>query len=234
MAQILFERRVDAWFSYAGRTQSPKPQPIPTRTGGFGGVQGMTNWLQKNAISHVIDATHPFATVISDNTVQACKRAGVALCALERPRWQASARDRWQQVPDIQAAAHALPHKASRIFLAIGKQHLDAFAEHEQHHYLLRLVDPPLDSLPLASTTAVIARGPFTEDQDLALLRQHSIQWVVARNSGGSGARSKLDAAANLQLPVIMIDRPRLPARAVVHTPTDVLTWLAHATARGV
>ena len=216
-------------FSYAGRTDAPVAQPLLVRVGGFGGVEGLRDWLRRERITHVVDATHPFAAQMSRNAVAACAGAGVPLVALERPAWVAGAGDDWRHVADVEAAVAALPDNPARVFLAIGKQTLAPFAARPQHHYLLRLVDPPEGPLPLPRTTAVIARGPFDAAGDIALMRDHSITHVVAKNAGGAGAEAKLVAARTLGLPVILIDRPVLPARTVKATVEGVMDWLDHA-----
>ncbi|PTM80079.1 precorrin-6A reductase [Cereibacter johrii] len=233
MARALAEAGLPAVFSYAGRTAAPVAQPLPLRVGGFGGVEGLAAYIRVQAITHVIDATHPFAAQMSRNAVEACAATGTALVALERAPWAAGPGDRWLRVPSIEAAAEALPEAPARVFLAIGRQHLAAFAGRAQHHYLLRLVDPP-DALPLPLAEAIIARGPFTLAEDLALLRRHEIHWIVAKNAGGEGARAKLDAARELGLPVVLIDRPAIPPRPRLETPEAVLGWLAHPADLGV
>ncbi|MEL5876876.1 cobalt-precorrin-6A reductase [Cereibacter sphaeroides] len=233
MARALAEAGLPAVFSYAGRTAAPVAQPLPLRVGGFGGTEGLAAYIQDQRITHVIDATHPFAAQISRNAVEACAATGTALVALERAPWAAGPGDRWIRVPSIEAAAEALPEAPARVFLAIGRQHLSAFAGRAQHHYLLRLVDPP-DALPLPRAEAIVARGPFTLAEDLALLRRHEIQWIVAKNAGGEGARAKLDAARELGLPVVLIDRPAIPPRPRLETPEAVLGWLAHPADLGV
>ncbi|MGO4853924.1 cobalt-precorrin-6A reductase [Phaeovulum sp. W22_SRMD_FR3] len=230
MARALAEAGIEAVFSYAGRTGAPRAQPLLTRVGGFGGVAGLVAYLRAEGISHVIDATHPFAAGMSRNAIAACAETGVPLIALERAPWAAGEGDDWTHVPDIPAAAAALPVEAERVFLAIGRMHLADFAGQPQHHYLLRLVDAPEGPLPLPQAEAVIASGPFTLEEDLALLRGHRIQRIVAKNAGGVGARAKLDAARALGLPVLLIDRPALPARATAETGDAVLHWLAHTT----
>ncbi|MFV0294496.1 MAG: cobalt-precorrin-6A reductase [Hyphomicrobiaceae bacterium] len=228
LAAALAARGDAAVYSYAGRTGTPKAQPLPTRIGGFGGVQGLIAYLRQEAITHVIDATHPFAATMSANAVAACAVAGVALGAFERPPWCAQPRDRWMHVPDVAAACRGLPDRPARIFLAIGRQHLAAFSVRSEHVYLLRLVDPPDEKLPLPHTHVVVARGPFTCEADMDLLRAHRIELVVTRNAGGKGAWSKLAAARALGLPVIMIDRPDLPPRPTWATVREVLDWLDH------
>lgn len=217
---------VDAVFSYAGRTNAPVAQPLPTRIGGFGGVAGLTEYLTASGISHVIDATHPFAAQISGNAVAACALAGVSLAAFERAPWAPEPGDTWTEVPDVAAAVAALPVAPTRVFLAIGKQHLAAFATRQEHFYLLRLIDPPAVPPPFDRFAAVVGRGPFTRAADIALLREHGVTHVVAKNSGGSGARAKLDAARALGLPVILIARPAVPARRVLRNVDAVVAWL--------
>jgi precorrin-6A/cobalt-precorrin-6A reductase len=223
MASALARAGLDAVFSYAGRTAAPVAQPLPTRVGGFGGVQGLADYLRAQGITHVIDATHPFAAQMSAHAVAACARTGVALVALEREPWQVAPGDQWHHVADMAGAVAALPVRPARVFLAIGRQNLDAFAE-LGHHYLLRLVDPLPHSLPRA--TVVIDRGPFSVEGDRALMQAHAITHVVAKNAGGNGASAKLAAARLLGLPVILIERPFVPARAICRSVQAVMEWL--------
>ena len=217
-----------AVFSYAGRTARPAAQPLPCRVGGFGGVAGLVDYLRREGVSHVIDATHPFAAQMSGNAVAGCAAAGVALCALERPAWRAQPGDSWRHVADMAGAVDALPEAGARVFLAIGKQQLAEFAAKPANRYLLRLVDPPEGPLALPDATVVIARGPFTAAADAALMRAHGITHVVAKNAGGTGAEAKLIAARTLGVPVVMIDRPQIPARRVLGTIEAVMRWLDH------
>lgn len=228
LAVALATAQVDAIFSYAGRTESPLTQPLPMRIGGFGGVEGLSAWLQQQRITHVVDATHPFAAQMSRNAVAACAATGTRLLALERPAWQAQPGDRWQLVPDMAGAASALPEAPARVFLAIGRQHLAPFLACTHHWFLLRLVDASV-ALPAERGHIVLARGPFNEAADTALLQAHRITHVVAKNSGGSGAEAKLRAARALGLPVILIDRPSIPLRPTVGRVDAVLRWLAGA-----
>ncbi len=204
------------------------------RVGGFGGVGRLANYLRAEEITHLIDATHPFAAQISSNAVAAAAEVGMPLLAFEREAWRPVQGDDWRMVADTEAAVGALPRDAARVFLAIGKQNLLPFRDKPQHHYLLRLVDPPEGPLPLPDAEAVIARGPFFEDDDLRLLTEYRIGWVVAKNSGGSGAEAKLRAARKLGLPVVMIDRPKPPERPVARSVDAVMRWLSHPARLGV
>lgn len=226
MASALAKAGLEAVYSYAGRTEAPMGQPIHMRVGGFGGVDGLRAYLAGQAISHVIDATHPFAAQMSSNAVAACAAEAVPLIALERAPWLPGEGDRWTPVADIPAAVAALDGPPQRVFLAIGRQHVDAFAAQPQHSYLLRLVDAPTGPLPLPQAKIVVARGPFDVAADSALLRDHGTEIVVAKNAGGKGAVAKIAAARALGLPVIMIDRPQVPARRIARSLAEVMAWL--------
>jgi precorrin-6A/cobalt-precorrin-6A reductase len=228
LAGALARGGIDAIYSYAGRTKIPLPHELPTRTGGFGGADGLADFVRRESITHVIDATHPFAAEMSRHAVMACTAAKIPLIALERAPWAREASDNWIDVSDIAAAVAALPEKAARVFLAIGRQHIAPFATKPQHTYTLRFVDAPDGALPLPEAKVIVARGPFSLESELELMRSRGIEWIVARNSGGTGARAKIDAARALSRPVIMIARPELPERPRVQSVDDVLAWLGH------
>ncbi|WP_375161052.1 cobalt-precorrin-6A reductase [Bradyrhizobium sp. RDT46] len=223
---------LDAIYSYGGRTRTPADQPLPTRIGGFGGVSGLADYIRREGVTHVIDATHPFAAEMSRNAVVACAETSTPLIALERAPWARASGDNWIDVADINTAVAALPEAPANVFLAIGRQHIAPFATKPQHSYTLRFVDPPEAPLPFAADV-IVSRGPFTLDSELEMLRSRGIAWIVARNSGGDGARAKIDAARTLALPVVMISRPALPERRRVESVADVMQWLGHSTRLG-
>lgn len=227
LARLLADGRVPAVFSYAGRTEAPIPQPLPMRTGGFGGVDGLADYLKAEGITQVIDATHPFAAGMSRNAVAACAQAGVPLLAVERRPWAEEPGDRWHHVPDYQGAAALLPPERTSIFLAIGRQNVAAFAG-LPHRFLLRFAEfDARQSVPL-NASLIVERGPFDYEQELRLLRSHRVRWMVTKNAGGSAARAKIDAARRLQVEVVMIDRPALPPRETVETAAQAMEWLSH------
>jgi precorrin-6A/cobalt-precorrin-6A reductase len=234
---LAHDPRIDAVLSYAGRTENPTPPPIAYRVGGFGGVDGLVDYLRAERIDRVIDATHPFAAQMSAHAVQACARAGIALLALERAPWQRQSGDNWIEVENIADAIAALGASPRRVFLGIGRQNLDAFAAQPQHTYLVRLVDPPRAPLPLPKVEVIVGRGPFERGSDRAMLQRFGAELVVAKNAGGEAAVAKIEAARDLGLPVVMIRRPAIPPRPTADSVADVLRWLDHApapTERGV
>jgi precorrin-6A/cobalt-precorrin-6A reductase len=228
LAEAAARLRLDAIYSYAGRTQAPVAQSLPTRIGGFGGADGLADYIRTERITHIVDATHPFAAEMSRNAVAACAMTGTALIALERAPWQRSPGDNWIEVEDVAAAAAALPEQRARVFLAIGRQHLAPFAARPQHAYTLRFADAPDAALPLPDASVIVSRGPFALAGDLDLMRSRGIEWIVARNAGGTGAFAKIEAARQLGLPVVMIARPVLPERQGTQSIDDVLAWLGH------
>jgi precorrin-6A/cobalt-precorrin-6A reductase len=224
---------LDAIYSYAGRTQVPVNQPLPTRIGGFGGADGLADAIRHEGFTHVVDATHPFATEISRNAVTACAATATPLVALERQPWIKAPGDIWIEVADIASAVTALPEEPARVFLAIGRQHIAPFAARPQHAYTLRFIDAAGRPLPLPDANLIVSRGPFTLAGELDMMRARRIERIVARNSGGAGARAKIDAARELGLPVVMIKRPELPDRLRMESVAEVMHWLGHRACLG-
>ena len=214
--------------SFAGRVERPVRQPLPQRVGGFGGVPGLVEYLRQEAITHVIDATHPFAAQMSRNAVLACAEAGVPLVAFTRAPWEPVNSDTWVHVSDTASAVRALQRAAETVLLAVGRQSLPDFAPNPQHRYILRLVDPPSTPPPFPDYEVIVSRGPFTEGGDRALMAEYGVTLVVSKNSGGTGAYAKIAAARALNLPVIMIARPHMPPRDEMFSVEAVLHWIAH------
>ncbi len=224
---------LDAIYSYAGRTRAPISQSLPSRVGGFGGANGLAEYVRREGITHVVDATHPFAAEISSNAVAACEATGTPLIALERAPWAKAAGDNWIEVADITSAAAALPENRARVFLAIGRRHIAAFSIKPQHTYTLRFVDPPDGPLPFPDVDVIVSRGPFNLAGELEMMRARGIEWIVARNSGGTGARAKIDAARELGLRIVMLTRPELPERPRAESVAEVMQWLGHRACLG-
>jgi precorrin-6A/cobalt-precorrin-6A reductase len=191
-------------------------------------MAGLTDYLRDHRVTHLVDATHPFAATMSRHAVEAARLVGVAHVAVTRRAWEPVAGDRWTRVADIDGAVAALAGQARRVMLALGRMHVEAFAAQPHHHYLLRFVDAPEQPPGLPHHTLIVDRGPFTVMGDSQLMQAHAIDLVVCKNAGGSGADAKLIAARALGLPVLMIDRPAVPGRTECYRPEDVLAWLGH------
>ncbi len=224
--------------SLAGRTASPAAQPVPIRVGGFGGAAGLADYLAAERIDALIDATHPYANLISANAVIAARRNGVPLIALQRPPWIKVSGDLWIEVSDVREAVRSIGQTPRRAFIALGRNELAPFRDAPQHYYLIRSVDPVDPPLPLPHVGYVTGRGPFSEADDRGLMTEHRIDVVVAKNSGGPATYGKIAAARALGIDVIMLRRPVASDGAAVETIEDIIAWLDHAltsaTARGV
>lgn len=224
--------------SLAGRTESPVPQGVPTRSGGFGGVEGLAAYLRREQINLLIDATHPYAANISRNAAEAARLADVPIFALRRPAWEPAAGDRWALVADAAEAVKALGPEPRKVFLALGRQEIAEFASAPQHAYVIRSVDPVEPPLDVPDATYILARGPFAEADELELLKTHRVDAIVAKNSGGSATYGKIAAARKLGIEVILFRRPVLPdvpaAARVEELLEKVDHWLGPAEKRGV
>jgi precorrin-6A/cobalt-precorrin-6A reductase len=236
-ARVLAQRvagdaALQATLSLAGRTRNPWLPPIPFRIGGFGGVDGLRDYLAAETIEAVIDATHPFAVQMSENARLACAAARLPLAVLTRLEWQAQPGDRWIVVDDIEAAVEALGDAPRRVLLTHGRLGLAAFARRPQHDYLVRTIDRPDDIELLPKHRLILERGPFDTASELQLLRDERINVIVSKNSGGVATYPKIEAARELGLAVVMIRRPHSDAVAELFDIESVMAWLAtHRTA---
>jgi precorrin-6A/cobalt-precorrin-6A reductase len=207
-AQLAQTPEIAATLSLAGRTSAPIATHLPTRVGGFGGVEGLKRYIVEERIERVVDATHPFAERISANARAACAALGVPLAVLQRAPWERRPGDRWIEVSDNAQAAAALGEPPRRVFLTIGRLGVRAFQAAPQHHYLLRSIEPPApDELP-PETKIVLARGPFAVGEEIALMRDERIDVVVTKNSGGPLTYAKIEAARALGLGVVVVAPP--------------------------
>lgn len=195
--------------SLAGRTRSPRPQPIATRIGGFGGAAGLVRWIRDHRVSVLVIATHPFAAHMPMHALQAGKMTGIAVVRLLRPAWSATAGGEWIRCSSLVEAAQQLGKRPQRVFLPIGRQSVASFAAFPQHTYIVRSIEP-LNGISLPHLHTLQARGPFSQRQEEALMTHWRITRMVCKNSGGQSMAAKLCAARALGIPVIMVERPAL------------------------
>jgi precorrin-6A/cobalt-precorrin-6A reductase len=212
--------------SLAGRVREPALPAGEVRVGGFGGPEALAAWLRAERVAAVVDATHPFADQITASAVAATRAAGVPLLVLRRPGWRPEPGDDWRWVPSLAGAAEAVAGLGERVFLAVGRQGLAAFAGLDGHWFLVRTVEAPQPPVP-RRVHLLRDRGPYTVDGELELLRTHRIDALVTKDSGGEATAAKLVAARRLRLPVVIVRRPPAPAVPHVATVDAALAWLA-------
>ncbi len=225
LAALLVAQGADVLSSLAGRVRAPRLPDGRVRVGGFGGAGGLAAFLREEGITHLIDATHPFAEGISANAALAAASARVPRLVLRRPPWEAEAQ--WRPVADItEAAAAVRDWPGDGVFLTTGRRDLAAFAADDRHRFLVRTVDPPAGAVPRAMTL-ILDRGPYTVEGETALLRDHRIGLLVTKNSGGPMTAAKLRAANDLGVQVVMVRRPPLPpGSTVVATVPEAQHWI--------
>jgi precorrin-6A/cobalt-precorrin-6A reductase len=227
LARRIAERRdLDPMLSLAGRTRNPVPPPIPFRVGGFGGIDGLKHYLTESRTDAVIDATHPFAAQMSRHAAAACGELALPLAVLTRPPWRSQDGDRWTNVGDVAAAVQALGERVRIVFLTVGSLQLAAFAGAPQHRYIVRTIDAPAAIGSLPSHRLILARGPFSVEDEIALMRQERVDVLVTKNSGGSATEAKLAAARALGIEVVMVERPAADAARVFATVEAILAWI--------
>jgi len=188
-------------------------------------VVGLTAYLAEEQINAVIDATHPFAAKISRNVEAACAHLQLPLIVFARPPWVPQQGDHWHDVPDIESAAAFVGSRNGRVFLAIGRQELAAFSRCRDAWFLIRAIDPPHEPLP-PHAKIILERGPFDLPHELQLLRDHAIDYIVSKNSGGPATYAKIEAARTAGIPVVMIHRPLKHSVPTVERIEDVLSAL--------
>jgi precorrin-6A/cobalt-precorrin-6A reductase len=177
------------------------------RTHRLGGAEGLKGYAA------IVDATHPFATNISANAT----RAGVPLLRLERPPYARQPGDRWTYADGFSG----IPHDA-RVFLTTGHHELGQLEDHPAFFVVRALTRPP--TLPRRHHL-VLAKGPFSLENELDLIDTHRLDLLVTKDSGGPDA--KLRAANQRRLPVILIRRPHKPPAPTATTVDEALRWLA-------
>ncbi|MEV6272052.1 cobalt-precorrin-6A reductase [Kribbella sp. NPDC051936] len=218
---------VEVVSSLAGRTSDARLPVGEVRVGGFGGASGLAAWLREHPVDAVVDATHPFAATMTANALTATREVGTPLVVLRRPGWTPGPGDNWHWADSTSAAASLLPRIGTRAFLTIGRQGLDAFAS-AGLWMLARCVDPP-DPRP-AWCELILARGPFALADEQAILRDHRIDVLVTKDSGGPATAAKLTATRELGIPVVVIRRPPLPVgHEAVETVEDAVQWVIRA-----
>ena len=216
---------VDVISSLAGRVPDPALPVGPVRIGGFGGVDGLRNWLQEQSIDAVVDATHPFAATMTAHAADVCGELRIPHLVLARPAWDPGAAV--VVASDTEAAEAVSRQRYSRIFLTTGRSGVRAFASSGAWFLIRAVTEPEAATLP-RHHQLLLSRGPYRYEDELALLRDYRIDALVTKNSGGDMTRAKLDAAVALDIPVVMVKRPQLPAGVnAVATVGEAAEWVA-------
>ncbi|PHX43540.1 cobalt-precorrin-6X reductase [Pseudomonas sp. NZIPFR-PS5] len=195
-------------YSLAGVGRVPTDLRCEVRVGGFGGAEGLANFVQQTGIDLILDATHPYAAQMSQNAVTAAKLTGVPCWALRRPAWQAGPDDDWREVADWAELIAALTPFQRPLF-TLGREPLQHLHEIPAHQFwTLRA----LDIYPGNERCEVIgARGPFRLEDERELFETRNIDVLISKNSGSTATEPKLEVARERGVPVLVLKRPMLP-----------------------
>jgi len=194
-------------YSLAGVGRVPTDLTCQVRVGGYGGSEGLAQFVRAERISLILDATHPYAARISRNAAEAARACGVPCWALRRPAWQPQPGDDWREVADWAELVEALkPFK--RPLFTLGReplQHLDEIPADQ--FWTLRA----LDVYPGNERCEVIgARGPFLIEDERTLFEERRIDVLISKNSGSTATEPKLEVARERGVPVLVLKRPML------------------------
>ncbi|TWE06618.1 precorrin-6A reductase [Pseudomonas sp. AG1028] len=196
-------------YSLAGLGKVPEDLACQVCVGGFGGAEGLAEFIHREGITLLVDATHPYAAQISHNAARAAQQAGVPCWALRRPGWTASPGDDWREVFDWSSLIAALAPFRRPLF-TLGREPLEHLHEIPAHqHWTVRC----LQGQPAGEQAEVIgARGPFSLEDERALLARLNCDVLVSKNSGSAATEHKLQVARERGVPVLVLQRPALPA----------------------
>ncbi len=212
--------------SLAGRTKNPAALPGRVERGGFGGIQGLKTFIETEGIDLLIDATHPFAEVISNNGYVACADTNTRRMALVRPEWSLPPDAKWFEVDDFSAASAAVDATSKRCFLTIGIRGLESFSALKGVWFLTRLIEQPTKPLPLTNCKTIIARPPHTMESERQLINDHQIDCLVSKHAGGPATEAKILAALDANISIILIRRPKQLSGNWTESIEDCIAWI--------
>ena len=205
--------------------KGPTPPPLPFDLMERPQAEGLAA-LAEGARA-IVDASHGFDQQLTEAGQRAAAALGLPIINFSRPPWDAGENPLWQTAADVRSAMALVPSGA-RVFAATGWGSLPQCAAFPGDRLLLRQTHrhdrvPPFDFVEL-----VFGEAPFTPESEAELFQALSVDLLMCRNLGGRASRPKLDAAAQLGLPVVLIDRPPLPEGLhTVQKTADVLDWVA-------
>ena len=239
--------------SLAGVTAYPKLPAGEVRIGGFADTYstvgkpgrnsklGLQKYLLQEKISLLVNATHPYATQISENAAAVATKLGLPYFRLTRPPWVKHSQDQWIEVPNLSAAITYLNSgflktnsRLSKqiIFLTTGNRGIDLFQQCRKCYFVVRTLELP-ESVESGSgnstwenATYLKARGPFSLENELRLFQQHGINLLITKNSGGDSTYAKIVAARELKIPVLMVARPEMNSADQCWKVDQVMDWI--------
>ena len=218
LAEVLSGKNIECIVCVAteyGNEIMPELCGITKRTGRLDATQ-MVQLISEEKIETVIDATHPFATVVSENIKQACDLLKVKYLRLKRDTSAGMYRDDITVFSDSKSCAKALEETRGNILLTTGSKELPVYCENEQVKERLYVrVLPGQESMSICAAqdinkSHIIAmQGPFSQKLNEALIEQFDIKYLVTKESGRvGGLDEKILAAKNCGIDTYLIGSP--------------------------
>ena len=173
----------------------------------------MEDYLRRGRFTHVVDATHPYAHLVTASIAQACRNTGLPLLRLVR---DGDIKGNWLTAVDAKDAATRLQSMGGNIMLTTGSKELDAFALPDLRERCFPRVLPTRESLDRCLTLGFPAKqvicmqGPFSKEMNVATVHQYHISVLVTKDTGGYGGfREKAEAAREAGCELLVVERPR-------------------------
>ena len=221
-----FQGNLDVVYSLAGRVKPKREFTATVRVGGFGGGRGLADYLMEEKINLLIDATHPFAATISANAYDACLATETPRLILARPPWNLPPKVKVLEADDMADAAKILSGFAKRVLVTTGQSGLDALAGCPDIHFIIRVIAEPAKPPEIESYTLVTGRPPYGLNDEIALMEEHAIDALLAKQSGGEGTVTKITAAIRRKIPIVLLRRPPPEPGEYVESVDGALKWL--------
>ncbi|MBT9139692.1 MAG: Cobalt-precorrin-6A reductase [Dehalococcoidia bacterium] len=206
---------IAATFSKYGKALLNKKDNLTVRDGGLD-QDSLVELTQEMGIKAVVDATHPFAVKVSSMAMTVCSRMELCYIRYERGTTRLTEGQRVIIVGTFTDAAQKANGYKGCVFLTVGVNHLETFCRVIPPERIVARVLPQITSLEkclalgIAPANVLAMQGPFSQELNRELFRQYSAGVVVTKDSGETGGvEEKLAAAAELDIPVIMVQRPR-------------------------
>ncbi len=185
----------------------------------------MRQFLQEAAPNLVLDATHPYARVVTEQVAALCRELEISYQRVLRGSEQTVSVENRDNTPktapvyvvdSLHDAVECLKQDDRPVLLTTGSKELEAFAENQglrERIYARVLPDSQVlkkcEDLGIHGVHVIAMQGPFSVELNCALLRTVQAGWLVTKEAGKRGGFvEKMEAARQCGASVVVIRRP--------------------------